>query len=802
MKKILYLDTVILMMVGIFLIYSCSTGQEEKIFIKWKNEPVLANINIIYPFDSSLFPADIASPSVIWEDSSKEAEKWIIVFYKSKGQAEYYLSVKEKKCKPERKNWEEIKKKFTGKYLKLCILGINDKNNIVSSSEISIGVSPDPVEAPVFYRDIPLPFAFARAHVDSIKWRLQDVGSEKMAPVVMENLPVCANCHSFSPNGKYFGMDVDALGIKSAYITADVTENIDFSPEKFNYWSDFQNGEFTYGLLSQISPDGRYVISTLKDHEIFVPKPDLYFSNFFFPIRGILVVYDRQTKNYWQLPGADNPNYIQSNPSWTPDGKYIYFTRSKAVSSEESGILRGTAIADSVKFNKFLNSCMEYKRLVIFDLYKIPFNEGKGGKAEPVNGASDNGMSNYFAKISPDGKWIIFNKAKSFMLLQPDSRLYIMPSDGSWVRELECNTSRMNSWHSWSPNGKWIVFSSKVLGPYTKLFLAHIDENGHAGKPVMIENLVPEKRAVNIPEFVNIPPGQKMLMHDKFSKEGNYNLIVRAYWLRLRGHYDASLQTLNFAMKKTPSDPEIFYQRGLTYIKLNRLEDALNDFDSSIILNPNNASAWGERGHVKLMIKDFQGAIYDYEKSVSIYNKSPQAFYNLALAYDKSGNKITAIKYYTNALNLNPNYIEALMNRGIARFDVKDFSGAITDFSTFITLKPQNPLIYVLRANAYDEIGNKQLAMADYQKAIELKYNFLPAYLNRAIAWFRQNNYQEAWKDILKAWQINQQNPEVLYWKGMINIARGNKREGCVDLKAAADKGFQSAKTDWEKYCK
>ena len=64
----------------------------------------------------------------------------------------------------------------------------------------------------------------------------------------------------------------------------------------------------------------------------------------------------------------------------------------------------------------------------LFDLYRIPFNDGKGGKAEPIAGASNNGMSNYFAKYSPDGKWIVFCKAKSFMLLQPDSELYIIPA--------------------------------------------------------------------------------------------------------------------------------------------------------------------------------------------------------------------------------------------------------------------------------------------------------------------------------------------------------------------------------------
>ena len=39
-------------------------------------------------------------------------------------------------------------------------------------------------------------------------------------------------------------------------------------------------------------------------------------------------------------------------------------------------------------------------------------------------------MSNFFPKYSPDGKWIVFCKAKSYMLLQPDSELYIIPAEG------------------------------------------------------------------------------------------------------------------------------------------------------------------------------------------------------------------------------------------------------------------------------------------------------------------------------------------------------------------------------------
>ena len=68
-----------------------------------------------------------------------------------------------------------------------------------------------------------------------------------------------------------------------------------------------------------------------------------------------------------------------------------------------------------------------------YDLYRIPFNDGKGGKAEPVTGASANGMSNSFPKVSPDGRWIVFvgTQRSAYATRQ---QAYIVPFGGGTAR--------------------------------------------------------------------------------------------------------------------------------------------------------------------------------------------------------------------------------------------------------------------------------------------------------------------------------------------------------------------------------
>ncbi|MGH9885225.1 MAG: TolB family protein, partial [bacterium] len=422
-------------------------------------------LEIQYPLDETLFPPEIVAPTFAWRDATEGVKQWTVLVRFEPADEPLRFPTSEPRWQPSEKDWEEIKRRSVSGDAELAVLGMRAEGS-ASAATVRIRTSTDPVGDSIFYREVPLPFIDAVRDPSRIRWRFGSIGSQARPPIVLENLPVCGNCHSFSRDGSKLGLDVDYGNDKGGYAILPVSPQMVLNDEKIITWSDYKknDGELTFGLLSQVSPDGRYVISTVKDRAVFVATPGIEFSQLFFPIKGILVVYDTQTKSYAPLPGADDAEYVQSNPTWSPDGKTVVFARAKAYSKEKIAKAREILLSE-----KDVPEFIEDKQPFKFDLYRVPFNEGRGGTAEPIAGASLNGKSNYFAKFSPDGKWIVFCKAENYMLLMPDSELYIVPAQGGEARRLRANTRRMNSWHSFSSNGRWLVFSSKANTPYTQL---------------------------------------------------------------------------------------------------------------------------------------------------------------------------------------------------------------------------------------------------------------------------------------------------------------------------------------------
>jgi Flp pilus assembly protein TadD len=669
-------------------------------------------IEIKYPLDQTLFPPEIVAPTFVWSDSTAGVEKWTVLLRFDDTDEVLRFPTVEPRWRPSEADWATIKQRSVERDAQLAIVGVGAKAEAASAATVRIRTSRDPVGDSIFYREVPLPFLTAVQDPSRIRWRFGSIDSKDRPPIVLEDLPVCGNCHSFSSNGAVLGLDVDYGNDKGAYAVLPVSKQMVLDDEKIITWSDYKknDGEATFGLLSRVSPDGRYVISTVKDRAVFVATPDIWFSQLFFPIKGILVVYDTEKGTYRSLPGADDPEYVQSNPTWSPDGKSIVFARTKAYRRE--ALAKATDVLLSEKdVPEFVNDKQPFK----FDLYRLPFNEGRGGKAEPIEGASHNGKSNYFAKFSPDGKWIVFCKAENYMLLMPDSELYIIPAEGGQARRLEANTPRMNSWHSWSSNGRWLVFSSKANTAYTQLFLTHIDDAGRSTPPVLLERFTADDRAANIPEFVPLPAEAIAKIKEQFLDA--YSFLRAGMANERTGNYPGAVRAYERGLAVEPDNVELLNSLGFALFQQGKSKEAVVALEKALAVDPKHWKAHNNMALAAIDIGEFEVAEAHYRESLAI--KPQPAIYNdLGFALERQGLTEEATEAYRKAIKLDPKSASAHYNLGASLVRTGEFVEAERHLRIALEKNP-NAQTHTALGIALDRLGRADEAMANLQAAIE-----------------------------------------------------------------------------------
>ncbi len=659
------------------------------------------SLEIRYPLDETLFPPEIVAPTFVWNDTTAGVKNWMVLLRFDETGELLRFPTTNPSWRPSEADWAQIKQRSVERDAEVAIVGVGADAKAVSAASVRIRTSTDPVGDSIFYREVPLPFITAVQDPSRIRWRFGAIDSESAPPIVLEDLPVCGNCHSFSDDGSVLGLDVDYGNDKGAYAILPVSKQMVLNDEKIITWNDFRkkDGEATFGLLSKVSPNGRYVISTVKDRAVFVATPDIWFSQLFFPIKGILVVYDTETGTFKPLPGADDPEYVQSNPTWSPDGKSIVFARTKAYRKDV--LAKATSVLLSEKdVPEFVNDKQSFK----FDLYRVPFNEGRGGKAEPIEGASHNGKSNYFAKFSPDGKWIIFCKAENYMLLMPDSELYIIPAAGGEARRLRANTPRMNSWHSWSSNGRWLVFSSKANTAYTQLFLTHIDENGESTPPVVLERFTGADRAANIPEFVPLPADAIANIKEQFLDA--YSFLRAGMANERTGNYPAAVKAYERGLAVEPQNVELLNSLGFALFQQGKSQEAVVALEKAIEVDPKHWKAHNNLALASIDLGELEVAEAHFRESLAI--KPQPAIYNdLGFVLEREGLSDEAVAMYRKAVKLDPMSASANYNLGSSLARSGKHAEAVVYLRAAIEADPKNAAAQQTLAQVLESLGRK-----------------------------------------------------------------------------------------------
>ena len=228
-----------------------------------------------------------------------------------------------------------------------------------------------------------------------------------------------------------------------------------------------------------------------------------------------LILYDVETDSVSIV--SNDSTLLEVYPTWSPDGKYLYYCKSVPLPEE---------LLDKDRENEI----GAYYRKIQYNIYRRSFDVAshRFGDEELVYDAASNDRSVSLPRISPDGRYLLFAQGQygCFHIWHHDADIVCMPLDQELPLTQNIDLTHVNSkdrpdsYPSWSSNGHWIMCASRrVDGNYSRVYFAYFN-NGKVEKAFLMPQEDPEYntfllKSYNRPEFMVEPV---KISVDEFSK--------------------------------------------------------------------------------------------------------------------------------------------------------------------------------------------------------------------------------------------------------------------------------------------
>ncbi len=191
--------------------------------------------------------------------------------------------------------------------------------------------------------------------------------------------------------------------------------------------------------------------------------------------------------------------------------------------------------------------------------------------------------------------------------------------------------------------------------------------------------------------------------------------------------------------------------------------------------------------NARLDAGDYDAAIQAYDRALSLNPKYVAAYYNRGLAYAALGALDSAIADCTRAIELAPDQVQAYRQRGLLYFRKGVFDQALRDYDAALQLDPGMVEIHYDCGNAHLRLGDYERAIADYTEALDKAPARAELHLNRGIAYAEQGNYPEALRDYNRAIALDPERAVTYNHRGQAYARLGHYTEALADYEQALE---------------
>jgi tetratricopeptide (TPR) repeat protein len=223
--------------------------------------------------------------------------------------------------------------------------------------------------------------------------------------------------------------------------------------------------------------------------------------------------------------------------------------------------------------------------------------------------------------------------------------------------------------------------------------------------------------------------------------------------------YTRAKSTLNSIIKANPTKGDAYYQLGLVYLQIEKIDSALVSFNKAKEVDPKFNLAFVGVGNALYQKGDKAGAKSSFDQALLLTkSKNAEVLARIAEVYVEAKDKKevgNAITLLDKAILLNKLVPDYFVIRGDAYLLKQDGSKAVADYHEAIRLAPKVAKAYIKEGKLYIKARNYDEALKYYNKGIEMNPEYSPAYREKGELYARARKYPLAIESYKKYMELS-----------------------------------------------
>lgn len=288
-------------------------------------------------------------------------------------------------------------------------------------------------------------------------------------------------------------------------------------------------------------------------------------------------------------------------------------------------------------------------------------------------------------------------------------------------------------------------------------------------------------------------------------KKHNYNLAIddilkalsidgddKAFYLMVelaQKNNSELLTKLKIKQVKEPNEPYWPYCIGVVYENLEKYDQAIIYYSKSLEIE-RDPIIYNRLSECYYSLGNFTKSLELIDNALETDSLNNNYLFTKSDILYELGKVDRAIKTMDLYITNDPEFYGGYYRRGFYKQNIKDYTGAIEDYTTSIILNPNNAYSYIGRADMYRQTGDKEKYLSDCRKIIEI--DTIPQINSCAqFAFLELGEIEKAKEFMNKIIELDTNNEGAYYDAACLYSRIGDKDKSLLNLRLCLEKGFR-----------